>query len=81
MSPPEALPLFVALPPGADEPLTVEQRSCLLRAGRRGLLGLEDELARHRNLDARYAAAVIEATQMEIDCLQGAIAWLWRQAL
>lgn len=69
---------FEVIPEAPDE-LTVEQRSCLLRAGRRQLLALEDEQNRHRTLDARYGGAVIEATQMEIDCLQGAIAWLWRR--
>lgn len=65
--------------PGDPEKLPTEQRSCLLRAARRGLLSLEDELERHRLLDARYAGAVVEATKMEIDCLQQGIAWLWRQ--
>lgn len=61
------------------DPLLVEQRSCLLRAARYRLLAMEGELERHRHLDSRYAQAVIDATQMEMDCLQGGIAWLWRQ--
>lgn len=64
-----------------EDPLHVEWRSCLLRAARRALMAMEDELERHRHLDSRYAQAVIDATQMELDCLQAGIAWLWRQAL
>ncbi len=70
-------PAFVVL--GDEDPLSVEWRSCLLRGARRQLLALEDEMARYRGLDSRYSGAVIEATQMEIDCLQQGIAWLWRQ--
>lgn len=70
---------FTVEPPDGPDPLPPEQRSCLLRAARRGLLALEDELERHRHLDPRYAGAVVEATQMEMDCLQAGIAWLWRQ--
>lgn len=76
---PPGPPTFRVL--GPEDPLDVEQRSCLLRAARRGLLAMEDELERHRHLDSRYAQAVIDATQMELDCLQAAIAWLWRQNL
>jgi len=61
-----------------DDKLHVEWRSCLLRAARFRLLAMEGELERHRHLDSRYAAAVIDATQMEMDCLQAGIAWLWR---
>ncbi len=61
-----------------EDPLTVEARACLLRGARFRLVAMEGELERHRNLDSRYAQAVIEATQMEMDCLQAGIAWLWR---
>lgn len=60
------------------DPLQVEWRSCLLRGARYRLLAMESELERHRHLDSRYAQAVIDATQMEMDCLQAGIAWLWR---
>lgn len=76
MGPPRPPTFEVVAPP---DPLAIEWRSCLLRAGRRQLLALESEMDRHRSLDSRYAGAVIEATQMEIDCLQQGIAWLWRQ--
>lgn len=73
--PPPKPPLFVL---AEDDQLRVEWRSCLLRAARYRLLAMEGELERHRHLDSRYAAAVIDATQMEMDCLQAGIAWLWR---
>lgn len=71
-------PTATGAPPPSPDPLPVEQRSCLLRAGRRQLLELEKELERHKHLDARYGAAVVDATQAEMDCLQAGIAWLWR---
>jgi hypothetical protein len=74
--PPPTPPLFSLA--ADDDKLSVEWRSCLLRAGRYRLLALEGELERHRNLDSRYAQAVIDATVMEMDCLQAGIAWLWR---
>lgn len=70
--------MFPFQPVAEEDPLQMEQRSCLLRAARRGLLALESELERHHHLDSRYAQAVIDATQMEMDCLQAGIAWLWR---
>lgn len=69
-------PTFELVSP--PDPLHVEWRSCLLRGARYRLLAMEGELERHRHLDSRYAHAVIEATQMEMDCLQAGIAWLWR---
>lgn len=67
--------------PGPEDKLTIEQRGCLLRAARRQLLSIDDELTRYKGMDARHVQAVIEATEMERDCLDSAISWLWRQHL
>jgi hypothetical protein len=67
-------------PPPPAEPLKAEERSCLLRAARRRLLELQDEMTRLQHLPARYAAAPIEATQSEMDCLSRGVKWLWEQA-
>lgn len=76
IGPPKPAPFTIVTDP---DPLALEWRSCLLRGARRQLLALEDEMARYQSLNSRYSGAVIEATQMEIDCLQQGIAWLWRQ--
>lgn len=63
---------------GPDEPLPADARACLLRAARRALLNLTDEMRRLENMPIRYAHAPMEATQAEMDCLSLGIAWLWR---
>lgn len=62
---------------GGDSPLTTEAKACLLRAARRELHRLEAELHRLQMLNRRHAQGPIEATEAEIDCLSGAITWLW----
>jgi hypothetical protein len=58
-------------------PLTVQQRSCLLRAARQRLTQLHDEY------DASHSRGDIDSQQevlfTEIACVTQAIAWLWRQ--
>lgn len=61
-----------------EDPLPADARSCLLRAARRQLLTLTDEMRRLESLSIKYAAAPMAATQQEIDCLSSGIAWLWR---
>jgi len=62
---------------GGDAPLTTEQKACLLRAAREKLRKLEAELYRLQTLNRRHARGPIEATEAEIDCMSGAITWLW----
>ncbi len=62
-----------------DDKLTVEERSCLLRAARRRLRTLQAEVHRLEMLPSVHAQAAIEATQTELDCLVRSVSWLWRQ--
>lgn len=55
--------------------LTMEQRSCLLRAARTQLLVLKDEHSRLTGMDATSAS---DSALVEVRCLEGAISWLWR---
>lgn len=61
-----------------EDPLPADSRACLLRAARKQLLDLQDELKRLEELPAKYAQAPRAATQQEVDCLAIGIAWLWR---
>lgn len=58
-------------------PITTEQRACLLRAARRRLTELQDERNRFEQL-GQTGHAVAELANEEIDCLMGAVSWLWR---
>lgn len=66
-------------PPGPppETTLTSEQKLCLLRASRRHLRQLQDELYRLQQLNVRHMAGPIQATEAEIECLGAAISWLW----
>jgi len=58
------------------ERLTVRQRACLLRAVRKQLNVLTEELERmivHNDPDSS-----IEERIQDIQCIQGAIRWLWK---
>ena len=58
------------------ERLSTAQRACLLRAARKQLEVYNEQLERmisHSDPDA-----VIEDKMREIQCVQGAIRWLWR---
>lgn len=57
--------------------LTTEQRACLLRAARRRLEELQDERNRFEQL-GMSGHAVAALAQAEIECLLGAVAYLWR---
>lgn len=57
--------------------LTTEQRACLLRAARRRLTELQDERARFVQLGTEGSAVAALADE-EIECLMGAVSWLWR---
>jgi acyl-CoA reductase-like NAD-dependent aldehyde dehydrogenase len=62
----------------AEERLTVAQRACLLRAVRKQLNVLTEELERlivHNDPDT-----AIEDKMQEIQCIQGAIRWLWKDS-
>lgn len=63
----------------AHTELAVAERSCLLRAARKQLLLLQDEIDRLDRLPLPYAIAPREAAQEEHDCLARAVAWLWLQ--
>ena len=59
--------------------LTVKERACLLRAVRKQLNVLTEELEQmilHNEPDAG-----IEEKIADIQCVQGAIRWLWRDGL
>jgi len=56
--------------------LTIRERACLLRAVRKQLEILTEELERlivHQDPDS-----VIEEKIADIQCIQGAIRWLWK---
>lgn len=60
----------------AEERLTVAQRACLLRAVRKQLEILVEELERliiHGDSDL-----LIEEKIIEVQCVQSAIRWLWK---
>lgn len=62
------------VPPG---PLTVQQRSCLLRAARARLQQLHDEYdaaSTHGELEGKR-----DVLFTEISCITSGIAWLWVQ--
>lgn len=56
--------------------LTVPQRACLLRAARKQLEVYNDALQHLLTMNA--PSADIEAAIAEIQCVQAAISWLWR---
>lgn len=58
--------------------LTPEQRSCLLRAARKELEFLSDELDRMQKLPTRYSGGPIQVVEVEIECISSGISWLWR---
>lgn len=66
---------------GPPDELGVEERACLLRAGRKQLEALQSELLRMEQLPTAYAAGPVAAVQAEINCLSRGISWLWRQAI
>jgi len=58
-------------------PLTIRQRSCLLRAARARLMQLHEEYdAVQVSLDLTGKADLIFT---EINCVTAAVRWLWRQ--
>lgn len=72
------IPGFVGPPMPPDE-LGVEERACLLRASRKRLLELQDELHKFEGLPGVYGAGPISATMAEVACMARAVSWLWRQ--
>lgn len=62
----------------APDKLTNEQRACLLRAARAQLLKLQDEFNRLNQLAGDGNSAAADSAALELNCLQRAIAWLWR---
>lgn len=56
--------------------LTTPQRACLLRAARKQLEQYNDALQHLTLMGA--SDAELQAAITEIQCVQGAIAWLWR---
>jgi hypothetical protein len=58
--------------------LTPEQKGCLLRAARKELDFLGDELDRMRRLPTRYAGGPIAVVEAEIECLSAGVSWLWK---
>lgn len=60
---------------GKPTRLSAMARTCLLRAARIELVRLTDERDRMHTITAPGASASVQA---EIDCLQEAVAWLWR---
>lgn len=63
----------------AEDTLSVEARSCLLRAARKEMRHLQAEEYRYSQLSQRYASGLREVTQAEMDCLGAGIMWLHRQ--
>lgn len=72
------IPGFVGPSPLADD-LTPEVLSCILRACRKQLAALQDELRRLEELPARYGAGPTSAVAEELACLAMGVSWLWRQ--
>lgn len=62
---------------GGDAVLSIQSKSCLLRAARTELRKMQAELYRLQTLPPRYMAGPIAATEAEIDCLSQGITWLW----
>jgi hypothetical protein len=58
-------------------PLTLKQRSCLLRASRARLAQLHEDYEALR--DHGDIGNGVEALLAEINCISSAIAWLWVQ--
>jgi hypothetical protein len=58
--------------------LTPEQKSCLLRAARKELDFLTDELKRMKDLPTRYNQGPIAVVEQEIECLSAGVTWLWK---
>lgn len=61
---------------GGLPPLTVEMRSCILRACRKEMRHLQAEAYRYQNLSQRYASGLLEVTRQEMDCLGAGIVWM-----
>jgi hypothetical protein len=61
---------------GGLPPLTVEMRSCMLRAARRELHRMQADLYRLQSLNVRYMQGPIAVTEQELECLGAAITWL-----
>lgn len=57
--------------------LTAAQKGCLLRAARKELDMLQDELDRMQRLNRRHMRGPIEAVEAEIDCLSEAVTKVW----
>lgn len=72
------IPGFVG-PPEQPDDLTPEVRSCVLRACRKQLAALQDELRRLEDLPARYGVGPTQAVAEELACLAVGVSWLWRQ--
>jgi hypothetical protein len=61
---------------GGDTPLSVEARSCILRACRKEMRHLQAEAYRYSTLSQRYASGLLKVTEQEMDCLGAGIVWL-----
>jgi hypothetical protein len=57
--------------------LTAQQKGCVLRACRKEIDMLQNELDRLQKLNRRHLAGAIEAVESEIDCLAAAVTILW----
>lgn len=56
---------------------TAAQKACLLRAARKELDMLQDELDRMQRLNRRHQSGPIAAVEAEIDCLSSGVTELW----
>lgn len=76
------IPGFVGPPEQPpQDPLTDEMRACLLRAARKQLDHLQNEVQRLQDLPIVYAHGPIAVVQAELSCLARAVCWLWRLQL
>jgi hypothetical protein len=58
---------------------TPAQKACLLRAARKELDMLANELDRMQRLNRRHMIGPIAAVEAEIDCLAAGVTELWNQ--
>lgn len=65
----------------APDRLTMDERSCLLRAARKQLLALEDEYNRLVHLGGDTTNPAADSAAMELRCVERGVAWLWRDHL
>lgn len=61
--------------------MSSDQRACLLRAARKQILALEDEYNRLVHIANDTGSPAADSAALELRCVQGAVAWLWRDQL